>query len=1026
MGKKKKVGKERIDKYYKLAKTAGYRARSAFKLIQIAQRFNIFKNANILIDLCAAPGGWLQVAYKNMSKQSTIIGVDLVPIRKIDDNVITIKSDITTSDCIKKIKNIIKMDKADVILNDGAPNVGTTYSYDSFNQNVLVLNSIKIAYIFLKKKGIFITKVFRNEEYISLIWVLEKLFGDVKHMKPRSSREISSEIYLVGLNFLGKKVDKKLFDYTYIFSEQFKKDSNKVSILETPQESYLDNNENDFSDDESNDDKKAGEKIDKKKKKGLSTILKEKKKKNRQGYDIGDDYRATDICTFIKSDNYVDLLIKNNKFTFDKNYKNSTDPMIKTIYECIHNNECTTKEIFLLCNDLKVLGKSDLYHLIKWRYKIKKSVQNETAKKKKNLDSDNHDEEQTMQEFSDMKDSSQIDDMNTIVDKNLSENELDNTSDEATEKDEKDQVDEIDEFSAYIEKKNKKEQKKKEKKLKKELEKKKKSNKGHQLDYDENEIHFNKDILKLLNKQKFEDHLKILNNTQKDDLEMENYEDTSSETENVEHILQLKNSNLDKLEYLVDLDYEKQKMKEKKLNEEKSNEKLTRRKRAMDFKNEELMKIQRMMELKNEQLLMEKKLKEYLSDDDDDEDEEDDEDDDEDDDNYDYDYDNEEKKKQQKDKRGDDQYDNKNLNNDNDVDSLETAQDIFKENKHIKSMVDKIIRLRRSVKNEEEKSNVKHFFDQNIFSNIFSQLDEDDMDAEYESVIRNQKNVRKKDDSDNDSSISNDDNESIKEMDENNLPKIPLPDKLAKKEKKKKLKEKYGNNEVKMKNSSFSIVKTDENAQNLNNYFSNLVKDEDELAFIKCIGEKLIHKKSRMDLIDDSFNRYSYMEDEANLPDWFLEEEKKYRRPVIPIDKKILDQYKGKINKITKMPIKKVIEAKMRNKKREITKMKKLEAKIGKIEKNEDDPFLKQKAITNLLKKNKSDKKRDKSYVVCTGKGSKMTKKKKNKKGKTMVKYVDKRLKKDKKAKKRIEKKRNNKSRNKYSKSKPFKFRKKF
>ncbi|EAA18003.1 FtsJ cell division protein, partial [Plasmodium yoelii yoelii] len=125
MGKKKKVGKERIDKYYKLAKSAGYRARSAFKLIQIAKKYNIFKNANILIDLCAAPGGWLQVAYKNMNKNSTIIGVDLVPIRKIDNNVITIKSDITSSECIRKIKDIIKYEKADVILNDGAPNVGT-------------------------------------------------------------------------------------------------------------------------------------------------------------------------------------------------------------------------------------------------------------------------------------------------------------------------------------------------------------------------------------------------------------------------------------------------------------------------------------------------------------------------------------------------------------------------------------------------------------------------------------------------------------------------------------------------------------------------------------------------------------------------------------------------------------------------------------------------------------------------------------------------------------------------------------
>ncbi|CAD2095676.1 methyltransferase, putative [Plasmodium vinckei brucechwatti] len=992
MGKKKKVGKERIDKYYKLAKSAGYRARSAFKLIQIAKKYNIFKNANILIDLCAAPGGWLQVAYKNMNKNSTIIGVDLMPIRKIDNNVITIKSDITSVECIRKIKDIIKYEKADVILNDGAPNVGTTYSYDSFNQNILVLSSIKLAYKFLTRGGIFITKVFRNEEYVSLIWVLEKLFGDVKHIKPRSSREISSEIYLIALNFLGNKIDKKYFDYTYIFSNQFRKDENKLPNSQSKGKGN-DELENDSNESDS-DSNTAKQKI--KKKKGLSSILKEKKKKNRQGYEEGDDYRTADIADFINSDNYVDLLIKSNKFTFDKNYENSSDLLVQNTYEAIYTNKSTNNEIFNLCKDLKVLGKSDLFHLIKWRYKIKKSVTKMLAdNKEKTKQVINNDEENTNTTFAISKEESPISEekintKSTVCDDKS--DELSNSSDDESGNES------IDEFSKYIDKKEKKLKKKKEKKLKKELEK-KKINKPLKIDYDENEIHFSKDMLSLLNKQKFTDHLNILNSNKSNnklDINEDNFSASDEEDEKNKFDEEIdeeisEDDELGRLEYLVDLDYKQQKIKENTKNNENKDEKQTRRKRAMDYKNEELMKIQKIMELKNEELMMKKKLNEYLSDDEDDSDISSDEDEIE----------------------------------ENDNDSLETNQDapndkyenVINQNEHIKKIVDKILMIRKNLKEKEPEdespTSTNRFFDQKIFSNIFSQLNNDE-DAENGENVENSEEDEESDNSD------------IKEVNTKNLPKIPLPAKLAKKEKNKKLREKYGNNETKIKNASFSIVKTDtNNSEHINNYFSNLIKDDDELAFIKYIGEKLIHKKSRMDLIDDSFNKHSYLEDEDTLPEWFVEEEKKYRRPVIPIDKTVLDQYKSKINRITKMPIKKVIEAKMRNKKREITKMKKLEAKIGRIEKDEDDPFLKQRAIANVLKKNKSEKKREKSYVVCTGKGSKMAKKNK-KGGKTMVKFVDKRLKKDKKAKKRIEKKKKNMSRVKYSKSRPFKFKKFF
>ncbi|SCM19749.1 methyltransferase, putative [Plasmodium chabaudi chabaudi] len=995
MGKKKKVGKERIDKYYKLAKSAGYRARSAFKLIQIAKKYNIFKNANILIDLCAAPGGWLQVAYKNMSKSSTIIGVDLMPIRKIDNNVITIKSDITSVECIRKIKDIIKYEKADVILNDGAPNVGTTYSYDSFNQNILVLSSIKLAYKFLTRGGIFITKVFRNEEYVSLIWVLEKLFTEVKHIKPRSSREISSEIYLIGLNFLGNKIDKKYFDYTYIFSSQFRKDENKLPNSHSKGKGN-DESENDSSENDS-DSNTAKQKA--KKKKGLSSILKEKKKKNRQGYEEGDDYRITNITDFINNDNYVDLLIKSNKFIFDKNYENSPSLLIKNTYEAIYTNKSTNNEIFNLCKDLKVLGKSDLFHLIKWRYKIKKSVTKLLMDSKEKTKQDvNDEEENTNTTFAISKEESpvsaeKINTKSTVCDDKS--DELSNSSDEESGNES------INEFSKYIDKKEKKLKKKKEKKLKKELEK-KKINKPLKIDYDENDIHFSKDMLNLLNKQKFTDHLNILNSSKSNnklDINEENFSASDEENDEDQIYDEIdEDDELGRLEYLVDLDYKQQKIKENKKNDENKDEKLTRRKRAMDFKNEELMKIQKIMELKNEELMMKKKLNEYLSEDEDDSDISSDEDEMEENDN-----------------------DSLETNHDTQTDKYEDA---INQNEHIKKIVDKILMIRKNLKEKEPEdespTSTNRFFDQKIFSNIFNQLNNDENGEDAEHAENSEEGDEE------DAEEEEESSDEIKEVSAKNLPKIPLPAKLAKKEKNKKLREKYGNNETKIKNASFSIVKTDtNNSEHVNKYFSNLIKDDDELAFIKYVGEKLIHKKSRMDLIDDSFNRHSYLEDEDTLPEWFVEEEKIYRRPVIPIDKTVLDQYKSKINRITKMPIKKVIEAKMRNKKREITKMKKLEAKIGRIEKDEDDPFLKQRAIANVLKKNKSEKKREKSYVVCTGKGSKMAKKNK-KGGKTMVKFVDKRLKKDKKAKKRIEKKKKNMTRVKYSKSRPFKFKKFF
>ena len=126
MPKKSKTGKSRLDKYYYLAKEEGYRSRAAFKLVHIDQKFNVLKGAESILDLCAAPGGWLQVAHKYTSPKCCIIGVDLDAIKPIHPRVQTFMGDITTSKCRSTLREMLKAKGktfVDLVVHDGAPNV---------------------------------------------------------------------------------------------------------------------------------------------------------------------------------------------------------------------------------------------------------------------------------------------------------------------------------------------------------------------------------------------------------------------------------------------------------------------------------------------------------------------------------------------------------------------------------------------------------------------------------------------------------------------------------------------------------------------------------------------------------------------------------------------------------------------------------------------------------------------------------------------------------------------------------------
>ncbi|KAH9944111.1 FtsJ-domain-containing protein [Epithele typhae] len=336
MGKaQKKTGKGRLDKYYKLAKEQGYRARSAFKLIQLNKKYSFLESARCCIDLCAAPGGWLQVASKYMPVNSVIVGVDLVPIKPIP-RVVTFAADITTTHCRNLIRNELKDWKADVVLHDGAPNVGTAWVQDAYSQSELVLMSLKLAAEFLIKGGTFVTKVFRSADYNNLIWVFNQLFGKVEATKPPSSRNVSAEIFVVCRDFLAPKlIDPKFFDPRHVFKDL------TASVPAEEREAQLSKN-------------------------AQATVFQpEKKRRHRDGYADGDYtlYKESGAADFIRCADAVAFLGTYNKVTF----KTAEEKEWLRL-------DITTSDVQANCEDLRVLGKGDFKALLKWRTALREEL----------------------------------------------------------------------------------------------------------------------------------------------------------------------------------------------------------------------------------------------------------------------------------------------------------------------------------------------------------------------------------------------------------------------------------------------------------------------------------------------------------------------------------------------------------------------------------------------------------------------------------------------------------------------------
>ena len=228
MGRKnKKTGKNRQDKFYHLAKEQGYRSRAAFKLVQLNKRFNFLSSAaRGVIDLCAAPGGWMQVARKYIPLNAPCLGIDLVPIRPVPGctGIIgDITADSTRADIRRELRaqpGLASDEKVDVVLNDGSPNMGKSWLQDAYTQSELTLAALRLATGFLAPGGTFVTKVFRSNDYNSLLFVMNQLFQRVNATKPAASRAESAEIYVLCTGYRApKSIDPRMLNPKFVFKD---------------------------------------------------------------------------------------------------------------------------------------------------------------------------------------------------------------------------------------------------------------------------------------------------------------------------------------------------------------------------------------------------------------------------------------------------------------------------------------------------------------------------------------------------------------------------------------------------------------------------------------------------------------------------------------------------------------------------------------------------------------------------------------------------------------------------------------
>ena len=188
------INKQKRDIYVRQSQVDGYRARSAYKLIEIDEKFKIFKNGLSVIDLGSSPGSWSQYIAKTV-KSGRLVSIDLKDMEEID-NTIQIKGDFTEADSQEKIRNFFKS-KVDVIVSDMAVNTTGIKDIDAIYTGELAMEAMNFSKEMLVKEGRFVSKIFLGSSFNEIVALGKKLFKEVKVFKPKSSRKESKESFII-------------------------------------------------------------------------------------------------------------------------------------------------------------------------------------------------------------------------------------------------------------------------------------------------------------------------------------------------------------------------------------------------------------------------------------------------------------------------------------------------------------------------------------------------------------------------------------------------------------------------------------------------------------------------------------------------------------------------------------------------------------------------------------------------------------------------------------------------------------
>jgi 23S rRNA (uridine2552-2'-O)-methyltransferase len=188
------------DYYYRKAKAEKYRSRATYKLSQAIAKYHFIERGDVVVDLGAAPGGWIQAARKTVGNRGFVLGVDLKPIAPFPQEYVrTIVGDISEPEALQQILDFLPR-KADVVISDASPNISGIWEVDHARQIDLSNQALQIALNILRPSGNFFVKVFEGDMLNDFIKTVEKHFKNVKVIKPKASRAKSSELFILAMN----------------------------------------------------------------------------------------------------------------------------------------------------------------------------------------------------------------------------------------------------------------------------------------------------------------------------------------------------------------------------------------------------------------------------------------------------------------------------------------------------------------------------------------------------------------------------------------------------------------------------------------------------------------------------------------------------------------------------------------------------------------------------------------------------------------------------------------------------------